>query len=52
MPYSVPASTTSGTRLQDLLDAFAQLQVPASDKIKIIQQIHKMGKLHAELVME
>ena len=46
------ASATSGTRLQDLLDAFAQLQVPASDKIKIIQQIHKMGKLHAELVME
>ena len=46
------ASTTSGTRLQDLLDAFAQLQVPADDKIKIIQQIHKMGKLHGELVVE
>lgn len=46
------ATTTSGTRLQDLLDAFAQLQVPARDKIAIIQQIHKMGKLHAELVME
>lgn len=46
------ASTASGTRLQDLLDAFAQLQIPAKDKIAIIQQIHKMGKLHAELVME
>lgn len=45
-------NTTSGTRLQDLLDAFAQLQVPAKDKIAIIQQIHKLGKLHAELVME
>lgn len=45
-------ATTSGTRMQDLLDAFALLQVPTRDAIVIIQQIHKMGKLHAELIME
>lgn len=41
-----------GARLQNLLDALDQLKVPAQDKISIIEQLHEMGKLHANLMVE
>ena len=45
------ASTTRGAKLQDLLNAFSQLNVPVEDQIAIISQIHKSGQLHAKLIM-
>ncbi len=41
-----------GARLADLLNAFNQLKVKAADRIAIIKEIHKSGKLYAQLVME
>ncbi len=45
------AATTRGAKLQDLLNAFSQLNVPVKDQIAIIAQIHKSGQLHAKLIM-
>lgn len=39
-------------RLQDLLNAFNQLNIPVSDQITLLQMMSKMGKLHAELVID
>jgi len=41
-----------GTRLIDLLKALEQLQVTADDRIAIIKEIHAMGKLHAQLIIQ
>jgi len=39
-------------RIQDLLQALRQLDVPAADQIAILQQIHQTGRLHARLITE
>ncbi|MFT3685825.1 MAG: flagellar basal body P-ring protein FlgI [Phycisphaerales bacterium] len=39
-------------RIQDLLVAFRTLDVPIDDRINIIMQLHKSGRLHAKLVIE
>lgn len=41
-----------GSRLSDLLAAFNQLKVPAKDRIAILEQIHRSGKLHAQFIVE
>lgn len=41
-----------GARLTDLLAAFNQLKVDAPDRIAILKEMHKSGKLHAQLVLE
>ena len=41
-----------GARLNDLLGAFNQLKVPAEDRIAILKEIHRSGKLHAQLIIE
>ena len=38
--------------LEDLVAAMEQLKVPALDRIQIIEELYKTGKLHAELVEE
>jgi len=38
-------------RLQDLLSAFKQLDVPVGDQIAILMQLHRTGALHAELIV-
>lgn len=43
---------TGGAKLQDLVATLDQLKVPAEDRIEIVKQLHKTGKLHAKLVME
>ena len=48
-----PVAAVNGrTKLQDLLDAFNQLKVPADDRITIIEQLHADGKLHAKLMVD
>lgn len=39
-------------KIQDLLVAFRQLDVPVEDRIDIIIQMHKSGRLHARLIVE
>lgn len=41
-----------GAKLRDLVDALNRLQVPAEDRITIIQKLHKNGDLHATLLVE
>jgi flagellar P-ring protein precursor FlgI len=50
----VALDTTSqgGAKLRDLVDALEQLKVPAEDRITIIKKLHKIGKLHAKLIVE
>lgn len=40
------------TRVQDLLEALKQLDVPVSDQIAILAKLHKIGRLHGEYVVE
>ncbi len=49
----LPISTnqSSKPKLDSLVQALSNLKVPASDKIEIIRGIHRMGKLHAKLVI-
>lgn len=52
---STVALDTTGTgtsRLQDLVSALEQLKVPAEDRITIVKELHKTGKLHARLIVE
>lgn len=49
---STAARPTEKSKLADLLEAFKQLQVPASEQISILQQLHKIGKLQAKLVVD
>ncbi len=52
---SVVAMDTTGTggaKLNDLLTVFDQLKVPSEDRITIIKELHKTGKLHAKLITE
>ena len=50
----VPLDTTGqgGARLRDLVAALVQLKVPSEDRITIIKELHKTGKLHAKLLVE
>ena len=43
-------STTA--KLQDLINAFDQLDVPPIEQIHILELIHKAGKLHARLIID
>ncbi|MBN1490196.1 MAG: flagellar basal body P-ring protein FlgI [Phycisphaerae bacterium] len=41
-----------GTKLKDLVEALNRLKIPAADRVHIIEQLHRMGKLHAKLIVE
>ncbi len=41
-----------GASLMDLLDALNQLRVPAADRIAIVENLHRMGQLHATLLVD
>ena len=45
-------TNTGGAKLQDLINALDQLKVPVDDRIDIIQELYKTGKLHAKLITE
>ena len=54
VPVSVGGEDAPATRakLQDLVAALDQLKVPAEDRIAIVKELHKTGKLHAKLIVE
>ncbi len=41
-----------GTRLQDLVDALNSLKIPAADRVQIVEELYRLGKLHAKLIVE
>lgn len=50
--FGSTASNADRARIQDLLQAFRQLQVPARQQIQILAQIHASGRLHARFIRE
>jgi flagellar P-ring protein precursor FlgI len=50
----IPLDTTGtgGAKLNDLVSVLDQLKVPAEDRITIIEELYKTGKLHAKLIIE
>ena len=40
-----------GAKLQDLAVAFDQLKVPSDDRIAIVKELYRTGKLHAKLII-
>jgi flagellar P-ring protein precursor FlgI len=49
---AIDPQNSGGAKLQDLLKALDQLKVPAADRIAIVRELHKTGKLHAKLIEE
>src|SRR3954451_22556284 len=49
---AVDTTNIGGAKLQDLVNALDQLKVPAEDRIAIVKELYKTGKLHAKLIME
>lgn len=49
---SLDTTGTGGAKLNDLVSVLDQLKVPAEDRITIIKELHKTGKLHAKLIIE
>jgi flagellar P-ring protein precursor FlgI len=49
---AIDTANAGGAKLQDLVGALEQLKVPAEDRIIIIKELHKTGKLHAKLIVE
>jgi len=55
--WSVTGVDTTGdarslAKLSDLMDALRQLEVPVRDQIAILHQLHKLGALHGEFIVE
>jgi len=48
----VSSQAKDRAKLADLEEALNKLRVPAEDRITIIEQLHKTGKLHATLIVE
>jgi flagellar P-ring protein precursor FlgI len=51
---AVALDTTNqgGAKLQDLVAALDALKVPADDRIDIIKELYKTGKIHAKLIVD
>lgn len=41
-----------GAKLQELINALDQLKVPVEDRIAIVKDLYRSGKLHAKLIFE
>ncbi|HEY0010048.1 MAG TPA: flagellar basal body P-ring protein FlgI [Tepidisphaeraceae bacterium] len=49
---ALDTTNAGGAKLQDLINTLDQLKVPVQDRIDIIKELHKTGKLHAKLIVE
>jgi flagellar P-ring protein precursor FlgI len=49
---ALDTTNTGGARLEDLAKTFDLLKVPSEDRVMIIKQLYKTGKLHAKLVID
>jgi flagellar P-ring protein precursor FlgI len=50
--FGSTSSNADRARIQDLLQAFRQLNVPARQQIQILAQINATGRLHARFIRE
>ena len=49
---AIDPSGAGDTHVADLLEALKPLGVPIEDRIEILTKIHRLGKLHAQLIFE
>lgn len=49
---ALDTTNEGGAKLQDLVNALDQLKVPSEDRIYIVKELHKTGKLHAKLITD
>jgi len=49
---AIGTTNQASGNLQDLVNAMEQLKVPAQDRIDILKELYKTGKLHAKLIEE
>ena len=49
---ALDTTKAGGAKLQELVDALEQLQVPAADRITIVKELYRIGKLHGKLITE
>jgi flagellar P-ring protein precursor FlgI len=49
---AVDTTNTGGAKLQDLVDMLDRIKVPAEDRITIVKELYKTGKLHAKVIFE
>lgn len=49
---AIDPAQQGGAKLQDLVNALDQLKVPSEDRIAIVKELHRIGKLHAKLIVE
>jgi flagellar P-ring protein precursor FlgI len=50
--FGSTSTTAERARIQDLLEAFKQLNVPVREQIDILAQIHETGRLHAQFIRD
>lgn len=50
--FGSTSTTAERARIQDLLEAFKQLNVPARQQIQILAQINQTGRLHARFIRD
>ncbi len=50
--FGSTSTTAERARIQDLLEAFRQLNVPVSEQISVLAQINQTGRLHARFIRE
>lgn len=51
-PMQTTGRQSERTRIQDLINAFRQLDIPINEQINILTDIERTGRLHAELIVE
>lgn len=49
---ALDTTNAGGAKLQDLINTLDQLKVPVEDRIDILKELHKTGKMHAKLIVE
>jgi flagellar P-ring protein precursor FlgI len=49
---SLDTTQQGGAKLQELVTALEQLRVDAEDRITIVKELHRIGKLHGKLIIE
>jgi len=47
-----PPPTPQSSKLEDLITAFEQLNIPTTEQIEILRMLRKTGKLHAKLIID
>ncbi|HVP10115.1 MAG TPA: flagellar basal body P-ring protein FlgI [Phycisphaerae bacterium] len=51
LPIEAPKRNAGNAKLRELVDALNQLNVPSNEIIEIVENLHRLGKINAKLVI-